>query len=156
MNLNETSLPAKVQAALAAHGIETVEMLLNGKLDDFKAVPGIGPKALLQIADVRDGAFQEMRKADMAAEAKPKSKTPVTRVPTHRTYTVKLQNRHADWIDAYARLTGLEPGGVIEWCVRQKYFDDPEKAGLRDSPDIRQVGGKTVRADENPFRGDNQ
>ena len=65
------------------------------------------------------------------------------KVVTEHAYTVTLQNRHAEWVEAKARAHNTTPEHIIEQAVRMMWSQDPYKAGLR--------GGSTIlKADFNP------
>jgi len=46
---------------------------------------------------------------------------------TGRRYTVDLQTRHADWLEAVARMEGRSPENMLERLVRLGYAADPYK-----------------------------
>ena len=62
-----------------------------------------------------------------------------------REYTVKLRDKDADWLEAYAAMTGGDSQTLLEWLVRAGRNDDPTKGG---TVGFEFKEGENLRADE--------
>ena len=153
--LRDTNLPTRVVDALSEQGIASIETLMQFSLDDIRELEGIGPKALVQIAKVRDAQTMLNTQADEAAQA-PVSQKYMTeeppedkRTPDGEELTVKLKFRHAEWVKNAADTLGTTPEHVIEQAVRAACAKDHSKGGTA-------MNSGTVLKHDNPFANQQQ
>ena len=141
--LTNTGLSKKVQTALVEQGIDSVEKLCSFSLDDIEVLEGIGPKALMQIAKLKEAVGTQPQgpapaPAPTAAEqkAEPEHQANLMKEPppelatvATKTFKIALQFRHAEWITRAAEAYEMTEERVIEQAIRQAYQRDPYKAG---------------------------
>lgn len=135
-DLKDSGLPKKVVTALVEQGIDSVEKLCSFTLDDIGVLEGIGPKALLGIAKLKEQANiapapTPAQATKAAAEEKYMTKEPPPELATVTTkeFKISLQFRHAEWITRAADAYDMTEEQVIEQAIRQAYQRDPYKAG---------------------------
>lgn len=103
--------------------------------DDFEgAAPVKVPKTS------RNAASKKSTKKP-TAKRKPEARA----IATSHSFTVDLQNRHAQWVVDTAEILNDTPERIIEQAVRQAYARDHYKAG--------RSGGVTLLAGDNKYAG---
>jgi len=137
-DLKDSGLPKKVVTALEEQGIDTIPKLCSFTLDDIGVLEGIGPKALLDIAKLKEavgvhpqGTTAAAPPSETAGDEKYMTQEPPPELATitTKTFEIKLQFRHAEWITRAAEAYAMSEEQVIEQAIRQAYQRDPYKAG---------------------------
>ncbi len=156
-DLKTAGLPKQVITALLEQGIDSVENLCSFSLDDLELLDGIGPKALLLIAKIKEGwagSVTMPQAAQTTAESKAeaerqanlmKEPPPGEGTVTTKTFTVELQFRHAEWITRAAKAYSQTEEQIIQQAIRGAYQRDPYKAG------DTAISGSVLKHD-NPYR----
>ena len=85
-----------------------------------------------------------MKVRKKAAKISAKRENLVTEDPGKETFTVKLQPRHAQWLERYTKLCGITPEHYIEFLIRGAMAKDPTKGGKISPKEIK--GGKAGKA----------
>lgn len=152
-NLRGSGLDPELVKVLALEGIETFEDLIAPPMTEIADINAVGKDDLGAIYDLREKIASERRdvngQQDAVSDTPASARTaPAKPVVTSRGFMVQLHVRHAEWIDEQVALTGQTASKVIEYCVRQIYGKDHQKAGRR----YNSEGGGTVLARDNPDR----
>ena len=155
MKIEETKLTPKLKAALIEQGIEDLETLCRFDLDAIGELEGVGAVALVQLAKLRDtyrGNGVSATKAGSVPEAGETPKKYMTeeppealRTPDGKKFEVSLKFRHAEWVEAMAKMTNATTAQIIEQCVRQVFSKDTTKAGK-----VTESG--TMLQHDNPYK----